>query len=370
LVNKERIIKDFVDLAEIESLSLNERNMANKIKEKFSKVSNDIFEDDASIKIGGNCGNIIIDLKGKKDVPPILFSAHMDTVGPAKNKKVVVENGYIKSDGKTVLGGDDLAGVVSILEAFRYIKENDVEHGNIQAVITVAEEIGLLGAKNLDFEKINAKYGFVLDNVGEIGGAVIKAPAHNVIETIVKGKAVHAGLEPEKGVSAILISANAISRLNTGRIDNETTSNIGIIEGGSATNVVCDKVILKSEIRSLDREKLNKETENYIKIFSEEAEKLGGAVDHKVEFEYANFNIKRDSSIINILKDAAKLTEVNLDLQSSGGGSDTNVFNEKGIESVDLSIGEDKIHSVNEQIKIDDIVKASEFVINIIKAVK
>ncbi|MEN8906553.1 MAG: M20/M25/M40 family metallo-hydrolase [Clostridiales bacterium] len=370
MVNRDEVINDFLDFAKIESLSLNERNIANKVKEKFSYVSDEIYEDDTSIKIGGNAGNIIINIKGDKNVPGILLSAHMDTVGPVKNKKPFISGDFIKTDGKTILGGDDIAGIVSILEAVKYIKKNKIEHGNIQIVISVAEEIGLLGVKNLDFDKINVKYGFVLDSTGDVGGVIIKSPSHNVIKTKIIGKSSHAGIEPEKGINAIHIAANAISKLNMGRIDDETTMNVGVIEGGRAANVVCNEVNIESEIRSLNREKLELETSKFVEIFNEEAKKLGGKVKCEVKCEYRNYEIDKNSSIIDILKIAAKESDLKLYLQSSGGGSDTNIYNEMGIDSVNLNVGADKIHSVEEQIKIEDLVKSCEFVINIIKSIK
>jgi len=370
MVNRERVINDFLEFARIESLSLDERNIANKVKEKFNTFSDKIFEDNTGIKLGGNAGNIIIDIEGNKKVPAILLSAHMDTVGPVKNKNPFLDGDYIRTDGKSVLGGDDIAGIVSILEAIRCIKEKKHSHGDIQIVISVAEEIGLLGAKNLDYSRIKAKYGFILDNVGDIGGVVVKAPAHNVIKTKIFGKAAHAGIEPEKGINAIVIAANAVSNLDIGRIDHETTVNIGVIEGGKATNIVCDEVIIKSEVRSLNRDKLEHETSKFVKVFEQEADKLGGKVEFDIEFEYSNFEIKKDSKIIRIIEQAASKSSIKLDLQASGGGSDTNIFNEKGIESVDLSVGESNIHSTKECIKVDDLVKSCEFLISIIKSVE
>lgn len=370
MVNRQRVINDFLELAKIESLSLNERAIADKIITMFAPFVDDIYEDETGKKIGGNAGNIIINIDGDKNIPCILLSAHMDTVGPVEGKNPFVDGDYIRTDGKTILGGDDLAGVITILEGIRLIKEKKVKHGDIQIVISVAEEIGLLGAKNLDSTKIKAKYGFVFDNVGDIGGVAIKAPSHNVITTEILGKAAHAGLEPENGVNAIEIAANAISKLNMGRIDDETTLNVGIIKGGNAINVVCDKVVIEAEIRSLDMKKLEQVTKNYIDIFEKEAKKLGGKTKFDVNLEYKSFDIKENSPIIKLLEKAAKKTGVRLNLHSSGGGSDTNIFNNMGIQSVDLSVGEDKVHSVCEQIKIDDLVKSSEFVVNIIDSIE
>jgi tripeptide aminopeptidase len=198
MVNRDRIINEFIQLTKIDSISLYEREMADALKLKMLKEGINVKEDDAGKKIGGNAGNLICTLKGNKNVSPIVLMAHMDTVTPGIGKKPKLEGSFIKSDGTTVLGGDDVGGIVCILEAVRVLKEQNIDHGDIYIVFTVAEEIGLQGAKNLDFAAINAKYGFVMDLGGEIGFVATSAPTQNTFDIKIKGKAVHAGIEPEK----------------------------------------------------------------------------------------------------------------------------------------------------------------------------
>jgi tripeptide aminopeptidase len=370
MINKDRIVKEFIELVKIDSLSLNERQMADRLRSKLEAMGLTVTEDDTGTKIGGNTGNLLCNIKGEKDVPAILLMAHMDTVIPGIGKTPVIEGNIIKSSGNTILGGDDVAGIVCILEAIRTIKEKSIPHGDIQIAFTVAEEIGLLGAKNLNYDKIIAKYGFVMDDGGRIGNVAVTAPSQNKIEVIVKGKAAHAGVEPEKGINAIQIAAEAISQMKLGRIDSETTANVGIISGGQATNIICDRIEIKAEARSRDEEKLKAQTEHMQECFISAAKKYGGSIDYKAELMYPSFNIKNSDKIISFLTSASIATGIDLKLEATGGGSDTNIINGKGIQAVDISVGMDKVHSVEEQICIDDMVKAAEFITGIIRSIE
>jgi len=369
MVNRDRIIDEFIHLVKIDSISLYERDMADALKIRMMKEGISVKEDDTAKKIGGNAGNLICTLKGNKDVSPILLMAHMDTVTPGIGKKTQLEGNIIKSDGTTILGADDVAGIVCILEAVRVLKEQKIDHGDIYIVFTVAEELGLLGAKNLDLSDINAKYGFVLDLGGEIGYAAISAPTQNTFDIKIIGKAAHAGIEPEKGISAIQIAVDAISNMKLGRVDDETTANIGTIKGGEATNIVCEEVEIRAEARSRDNEKLKTQTEHIKSCFEESAGKFGGKVVFRTEHLYPAYNIDESEEIISILKTASEKAGIELKLGQTGGGSDTNIINSKGIKSVNISVGMDKVHSLEEQINIDDMVKATEFLISIIQSI-
>jgi tripeptide aminopeptidase len=370
LINKKRIVDEFLELVKIDSLSLNERKMCDTLKEKLKNLGYSPVEDDAGQKIGGECGNVICTVKGTKEVPAVLMTAHMDTVVPGIGKKPVVDGDIIKSDGTTILGGDDAAGIAVILETLRVLKENNIEHGDIQIAFTIGEEAGLLGAKNLDYSKIYAKYGFILDSDGRIGCAAVKAPSQNKIHVKVNGKAAHAGIEPEKGISAFSIMADAISNMKLGRIDEETTANIGMINGGVATNIVCDSVVLECEARSRQQAKLEAQTAHMRECFEKAASKWGGQIEFTSALEYPAFNIEEDSGIVKILKAAAASSGYKFEPVVTGGGSDTNIFNSKGIEAVDLSIGMTKVHSVNEQISITDMQDAAAFLVAIIENIK
>lgn len=369
MVNRDRLVKEFIELVSIDSITRKERRMADRLKEKLAAMGLEVYEDGAGQAIGGDAGNLICTLKGTKDVPAVLFAAHMDTVEPGIGKKPVIEGDIIRSDGTTILGGDDVSGIACILEAIRTLKEKELEHGDIQLVFTVAEEGGLLGAKNLDYSRIHARYGFIMDSNGPIGTVAVKAPAQDKIFVTVNGKASHAGVSPEKGISAIQTAALAISRMKLGRIDFETTANIGSINGGRETNIVCDRVEIAAEARSRELSKLEAQTAHMRDCFEQAAAELGASADFRSERLYPSFSIGRDAPIMGILEKAAADTGVELVPEESGGGSDTNIFNGKGIEAVDISTGMEKVHSTDECISIDNMVKAAEFVLAIINNV-
>ncbi len=369
MVNASRMRDEFLELVRIDSLTLHERRMADVLKAKLEDMGIPAYEDDAGGKIGGNAGNLICTVKGERNVPGILLMAHMDTVSPGIGKNPVVEGDIIKTDGTTVLGGDDAAGIECILEALRVISEDGIAHGNIYIAFTVAEEGGLLGAKNMDYSAIDAKYGFVMDDGGDIGSVAVSAPTQNKIDIIVKGKAAHAGVEPENGISAVQIAAWAISQMRLGRIDHETTANIGTIKGGFATNIICDRVEIEAEARSRGRSKLKEQTSHMRHCFEMACAKFGGSFEFDAQNVYPEFNIKDDSGIVGILKRAAEKAGIELRTGATGGGSDTNIINGRGIEAVDISVGMDKVHSVEEQISIKDMARAAEFLVEIIKAV-
>ncbi|WP_010251544.1 M20/M25/M40 family metallo-hydrolase [Acetivibrio cellulolyticus] len=370
MINRQRMVDEFLELVRIDSLTFKEREMADRLKIKLDDMGFSVEEDDAGKKIGGNAGNLICKIAGNKNAPGVLLMAHMDTVVPGIGKKPIVDGNIIKSDGSTILGGDDVAGIECILEAIRVLKEKKVPHGDIFIAFTVAEEGGLWGAKNLDTDRINAKFAFVMDDGGSIGHVAITAPSQNKIDVVITGMAAHAGIEPEKGVSAIQIAAEAISGMKLGRIDDETTANLGIISGGQATNIICERLEIKAEARSRNMVKLETQTKHMKDCFEKAAEKFGGKVEFKSELLYPSFSIGEDDDIIKILKEASNKVGIELKLEATGGGSDTNIINEKGIEAVDISVGMDKVHSVEERICIDDMVKATEFLVSIIASVE
>lgn len=370
MVNRDRMVEEFMELVRIDSLTKNERKMADVLKRKLGELGLDVVEDGAGEKIGGNTGNLIATLKGGKPVAPILLMAHMDTVVPGIGKKPVVSDGYLRSDGTTILGADDASGIECILEVLRVLKEDNIPHGDIQVAFTVAEEGGLFGSRNMDYSLIHAKYGFVMDGDGPIGSVAVKAPSQYRMYVDIRGKAAHAGVAPEKGVSAIQIAAEAIAGMKLGRIDFETTANIGSVTGGGETNIVCDRIEVRAEARSRNAQKLEDQNAHMKECFEKAAAKFGGSVEYKAWIEYPSYAIAKDSDIMGFLGKAAKDVGIELRPAETGGGSDTNVINGKGIQAVDLSVGVESFHSVDEHLLIDDLVKAAEFLTAIISNVE
>ena len=368
-VNQERLINEFIDLVQVDSETKFEAEIASVLKLKFKTLGIEVIEDDAKNKTNHQANNLICNLKGNIDnMDTIFFTAHMDTVTPGKNIKPSIENDYIVSDGTTILGADDKAGIAVLLETIRLLNENNLKHGDIQFVITVGEESGLAGAKALDTSLLNAKFGYALDSNGPVGNIVVEAPYQSKISTKVYGKSAHAGVAPEKGVSAITVAAKAISKMNLGRIDDETTANIGYFQGGkeTQTNVVCDYVEIVSEARSLKKDKLLKTVNEIQTAYESTAEKFGGRTEVVVEEIYPGFQYNKDDDVVRIAQNAAEKLGLPTDILKSGGGSDANIFNGYGIPTVNLSVGYEHIHTTKERIHVSNLVNLTKLVIQII----
>jgi len=344
------IVKNFVELCKIPSPSGKE----NKLRDKILEIYGDLGE----WKID-EVGNMYLKVgKGEKS---LLLNAHIDTVPVDQDEiNVVVEDEIIKSDGKTILGADDKSGVIAILEGVKR-KKNSLK-GVVDIVLTVEEETGLKGAKNINLSFIDAKEGFVFDLHNPPGEIVNESPYHNTFKFFIHGKASHAGAEPEKGVNAILLASRAISKIKIGKIDEETTSNIGIIKGGNATNVVPDFVEVHGEARSRDENKLLNLTDEIINIFIEEVEKGDGKIDYYLNREYNGYKIKEDDNLILFIKKVFESLNIKPFIRPTMGGSDSNIFHEKGIKTLVLSCGMMNVHTKEEYIKIEDLEKTVDVV--------
>ncbi|MTK12399.1 MAG: M20/M25/M40 family metallo-hydrolase [Clostridiaceae bacterium] len=369
MVNRQRLIGELVELVQISSPSSKEGAVAKVLVDKLEQLEFEVYVDDAGVKSGGETGNIIATLKGTKQGKAVLFSSHMDTVNPAEGIKPIIDevNGIIKSDGTTVLGSDDKGGIAAILEAIRIIKENNIEHGDIQVVFSIWEEGGLFGAKYLDYSKINADFAFVLDGGGAPGKIIVKAPAQDSIEVKIKGKPAHAGLVPEEGISAIMVASRAIENMKLLRIDEDTTANIGTIKGGVATNIVMPELEILAEARSLDNSKLDAQTQHMVDTFKRAADDFGAEIEIKTKRMYEAFSVYENDEIVKMLKKIFSKMNIEPTVISTGGGSDTNIFNANGIKAVNLSVGMEKAHTLEEYIAIEDLMNSAKMVVEIIR---
>jgi len=370
MINEKRLIESFMELVRIDSVSGEEKEVADFLVKKLKGLGLEVTVDQAGEKVKSNSGNIIARFKGNiKEATPIMFSAHMDTVVPGKNIKPVCEGDKILSSGKTILGADDKAAIAALLEVLHILKENNIPCGDIEIVFSICEEIGLLGAKNLDISSLNAQMGFVLDSGGQVGEIISAAPSQNSLKIIIHGKSAHAGSNPEEGINAIQVAGFALSRMKLGRIDEETTANIGIISGGKATNIIPDEVTLEGEVRSRNEEKLEKYTKKLKQIAEDTAQEFKAKAEVKINKEYYCYNLSPDDRGVKIAIKAAKDMGLQPELHPSGGGSDANVFNKKGFPSVDLAIGMEKVHTVDEYILVKNLKKTAEYVLSIINTV-
>ncbi|MBU4287409.1 MAG: M20/M25/M40 family metallo-hydrolase [Proteobacteria bacterium] len=374
MIKKDRLLNTFLSLVKIDSISREEANISNEIKKILESLGAETMNDSAGEKIGANTGNLIARFKGNIKCPPLLLNAHMDTVNPGKGISVIFKDGILTSDGTTILGADDKSAIAIIIETIRILQENNLEYGHLELVFTICEEIGLLGAKHLDYSLITASYGYTLDAT-DTEGLVTRAPAANRIEFKIHGKDAHAGAAPEKGINAICLASKAIADLDIGRIDHETTCNIGIIEGGIATNIVPSMVTVKGETRSHDKEKLRKITDEIVSSFKNVVDNYKKSVSDddlpcleiSIENDFSLTNIPDDTPVVTLVRKAAENLGRNMTSKTSGGGSDANIFFEKGINVGVLGTGMQDMHTVRESVKLDDMVRTVELLLEIIR---
>lgn len=374
MVKKDRLAQTFIQLVEIDSVSKEEARLCNHIKNMLESMGAQTFVDSAGEKSGSNTGNLIAKFEGNTQAPPLLLNAHMDTVEPGRGITAVFKDDVFTSDGTTILGADDKSAIAIILETVRIIQENDLPYGPLELVFTICEEIGLLGAKHLDFSRITATYGFALDAT-DTQGIVTRAPSANRLEFKVIGKDAHAGAAPEKGINAITLASQAIAQLEIGRIDQETTCNIGVIEGGTAINIVPSLVTVKGEVRSHDEAKLNLVTDKIVSSFKQAVANYKGPsegngfprLEYQVDQDFSRTFIPDDHPVVVLASRAAENLGRKMVTKTSGGGADANVFFEKGIVTGVLGTGMRDMHTVRESVRLDDMVNAAGLLLEIIR---
>ena len=362
MINKERIINEFNKLISFDSLSFHEKNIYEYLINKLKSLGLKIIVDDAGKKISNNNdsgNNIYALLEGNKKGEPILFSSHMDTVSPGINKKAIIDGDIIKSSGDTILGADDVTGIVSILEALNIIKENNLSHPDIEVVFFVAEEPYCKGSSVFDFNIIKSKIAYVLDLQGSVGTAAISAPSIFSFEIDVLGKSAHAGFEIEKGISSILISSEAISKIKFGRLDENTTLNIGTINGGDGKNIVPEKTIIKGELRSNNRIYALDILNNIKDVFDEVSKKYNGISKFNYNEDIMAYKIDINSYVVKRYQNALNsLGYGKAILVDTFGGSDNNNFNKNGILGIVITNAMNNIHTKNEYFKISELIKS------------
>lgn len=346
MINRDRLVKTFTDLVQIDSPSGEEEAMAVELTRRLEALGFSVKRDDY--------GNIVADDGG---ADPILLSAHMDTVEPGRGIKPSVDGDRIVSDGSTILGGDCKCGVAAILEALESAYEDGVAHHGIEVAFTREEEIGLVGARNLDFSMINAKEAIVFDGEGPVSQITSASPTYIGFDIEITGRAAHAGVEPEKGISAIRIAAELIVRLPQGRLDEESTFNIGTIEGGSVRNTVAETTLIRGEFRSRNLETLDdvrfqiSEALKEVRGMFPEAE-----LDDHLHTEFETYTLSSDDPATARVTDALRRLGLEPDMRPSGGGTDGNVFRLRGISSVVVGMADHGMHTVREYVIIPELV--------------
>src|ERR1700687_3189324 len=375
MINPERLKALLLELVQIDSLSKKERRIALRLQREMDALGARVNFDNAGEKVGGDTGNLIAHVSGTEpSAPALLLCAHMDTVVPGEGVKPVVEGDIIRTDGTTVLGGDDKSGVAIICEVVRTLTERHLPHGDIDVVFTICEEFGLLGAKHLDTSQLRATVGIVLDS-DAVGFLFTRAPAANGVEFIVHGREAHAGMAPERGISAIRVAAEAIAEMRLGRIDDETTANLGLISGGMAGDIVPNRVGLRGEARSHDEAKLDAQTAHMRDRLARAAARAAVDLEGEAVVAHVEANIHRqddrmdvpDSSrIVQLVLAAGQRLGYSVRTTGMGGGCDANILNRRGLEVANLGTGMRDIHTVKEWLDVDEMIRSAEIVLGIV----
>lgn len=360
-VNKERLLSLFEHLAGIDSPSGAERAVCDLLKAELAKIGVTAQEDTAGEQIGGTAGNLYAYISGELDLPPILFCAHMDTVSPCRDKKILFEtDGTIHSGGDTVLGADDFAGISAILEALSLIRENDVAHRPIELLFSVAEETYCKGVSVFDFSTVKAKEAYVFDLDGAVGTAAYAAPTILSFQSEFCGKASHAGFAPERGVHAVKAAAYAVSQIPCGRSDADTTVNIGTIHGGTADNIVPEVCSLTGEIRSYSDAKATTQYDKIAGLFEHAAAKYGAEVKITLHRHITAYETDTEHSVTRRFLAVCNGLQRKPQLIRSFGGSDNNVLAQNGITGLVAATAMHDCHTTSEWTTASELKQAAE----------
>jgi tripeptide aminopeptidase len=357
MINEHRLLETFLDLVQIDNPSGEEAAIAAHVRDLLEAMGLTVEED--------GIHNLLARVPGRGE--PLLLNAHMDSVAPCRGVRPIVADGIIRSSGDTVLGADDLAGVAAILEGVRATLDGGAPHRAAEILFTVQEEVGLRGAAAFDTAKLRAREGFTLDSGGDFGKITVGAPSQDSLHAVVIGRAAHAGVVPEQGINAIVVAGRALADMPLGRIDHETTANVGIIKGGEATNIVPPQVELWGEARSHDQEKLVEQIRAMVAALENAAREYGASVRVEVIHKYDAYRLAEDAPILQYA--ATFLREMGVEplFEISGGGSDANIFARRGLNVANLSVGYRAIHSTEEHIAVADLVRSADLVARLLR---
>ncbi|MGI8924678.1 MAG: M20/M25/M40 family metallo-hydrolase [Fimbriimonadales bacterium] len=368
-MDEQRLFKLFTDLCMIDAPALQEKASVAWTKDYLSRMGLQVWEDDAGAKLGGNANNLIAKVNGSlPGAPAIFLSAHFDTVEPTAGLEIGEKDGTYYSISDTILGADDKAGMAPAIEAVNSIMETDQPHGDVYLVLCVAEEIGLKGAFACDIKAVGADYGYVFDTGPPVGTFVNLVGTHDKLTAKIIGRPAHAGKHPEEGINAIQAASRAVARMEVGRVDEVTTSNVGSISGGTATNVVAAEAVLQCEARSLDLVKLDAQTAHMVECFETEAAAMGARAEIDLSRAYGGYEVDADQPVVQIAQTAARNIGLSGDLRWTLGGSDANAFNAKGVPSIVCGTGMQKIHTHDECVSQKDLAELTVLAIGLVRA--
>ena len=345
----------FLELARVPSPSGQERAVADQVVDYLRALALPVDEDDAGTRIDSTIGNLLCRIEPSGEGTPLFFCAHLDTVPPEGPIEPVVEDGVVRNGGGTILGADNKAAVAAMLDATRRIVAESRPHGGIELLFTPKEEVGLRGAEAFDQERLHARLGYVYDHAGPIGEVILGAPYQVKLDASFRGRAAHSGMYPEEGRSAIAAAARAIADLRLGRLDEETTANVGEIHGGTARNIVPERCSFAAEARCHDERKLGELVQEMLETITFAAQVSDCDVETAVDPSARGYRFKRDDEAVRLAAAALERTGFQPTYGLSGGGADANVFNERGLQCVNLANGMTDIHTPDERIAVADL---------------
>jgi tripeptide aminopeptidase len=345
----------FVELASIPSPSGEERAVADRVQRYLRDCGLQPDEDDAGRRVGSTMGNLYAALEPTTDGEPLFLCAHLDTVPPVDAIEPVVEDGVVRNSREAILGADNKAAVAAMLEAARRVLAESRPHAGIELLFTPKEEVGLLGAYAFDHTRLRARVGYVYDQAAPIGDVILGAPSARVLDITFHGRAAHAGMYPEDGRSAIAAASRAIAEMRLGRVDEETTANIGTIHGGTAANIVPEWCSLVADVRSHDERKLAALVQEIQDAVTFAAGVAECEAETKVNRTYRAYRFKRDDRAVALAAEALERCGFEPRFGLSGGAADANAFNEHGLECVNLANGMAEIHTTDEHIAVADL---------------
>jgi tripeptide aminopeptidase len=346
----------FTELAAIPSPSGEERAVADVVAAYMRDCALDVEEDDAADKIDATAGNLYARLAPTAEGTPIFLCAHLDTVPPTDRiEPVVDDDGLVRNAAGTILGADNKASVAVMLEAARRVLSERRAHAGIELLFTPKEEVGLIGARAFDESRLDARIGYVYDQAAPIGDVVLGSPYSQVLDVTFHGRAAHAGMHPEEGRNAIAAAARAIADLRLGQVDEQSTANVGLIEGGVALNIVPEACTFLAEARSHDEARLTELMQEMLESISFAAETSECRADVESRKSYRGYRFKRGDDVVRIASEALARTQREPNFILSGGAADANVFNERGLQCLNMANGMVDIHTPQERISVEDL---------------
>jgi len=358
----------FTELAALPSPPGEERAVADLVVQYLRDCGLEVDEDDCGAQIGSSMGNLYTRIEPTAAGEPLLLCAHLDTVPPTAAIEPVVEDGIVRNAAGTILGADDKAAVAAMLEATRLILAERRSHAGIELLFTPKEEVGLVGAYAFDHTRLHARTGYVYDQAAPIGVVILGAPYSQSLEVTFHGRAAHSGMHPEDGRSAIAAAARAISEFRLGRVDEDSTANVGTISGGTATNIVPEWCTFVAEARSQDERKLADLIQEMQDAITFAAGVADCDVETKARKSYRGYRFAKSDRAVALAAKALTRRGHAVTYELSGGAADANVFNERGLECVNLANGMTDIHTPTEHIAVAALEEMVEVTLALVES--